>query len=89
MYVENSINSRAALDHTGARSEQILYNLIKEPFNQEYVRTLNAYIFSDMKKLGITYEAVKFREGSKLDDELNISIRDLSKIILYTQCVRI
>lgn len=84
MYVVNSINSRAALDYTGARSEEILYNLIKEPLNQEYVRTLNAYIFQDMKKLGITYEAGKFREASKLDDELNISRRDLSKITIYS-----
>lgn len=45
--------------------------------SSEYIKKLNAYIFQDMKELGIDYPAGKFREPSNAET-LNLSYRPLS-----------
>lgn len=84
MHFEDSINSRSALEATRNRSIAAQEFIINEQLNQNYVKKLNAYIFQDMLKLGITYSAGQFREGSKSLNDLNVSSRNLSNITIYS-----
>lgn len=72
-----SINSEAAVRLCVSRIKEIESNKLPESVSSEYIKKLNAYIFQDMKELGIDYPAGKFREPSKSDD-LNLSYRPLS-----------
>ena len=74
---ELSINANKAVVSCNARISEIDQLTLPESVSSEYIKKLNAYIFQDMKELGIDYPAGKFREPSKSDD-LNLSYRPLS-----------